>query len=110
MGHGDGPRADALAVKAMRRELEAVRGFPQNVNAAALLALAAGDAARLRVRVIADPAAPGNVHEVKARGSFGAMRLRLENRPGTANPKTSALAAHSIIALFRQLGSPLRFA
>ncbi len=89
---------------------EAVRGFPQNVNVAALLALAAGDAARLRVRVIADPAAPGNVHEVEARGSFGAMRLRLENRPSPANPKTSALAAHSIIALLRQLGSPLRFA
>ena len=90
--------------------VEAVRGFPQNVNVAALLALASGDPDRLRVTVVADPAAPGNVHEVEALGSFGAMRLRLENRPSETNPKTSALAAQSVIALLRQLGSPLRFA
>ena len=90
--------------------VEAVRGFPQNVNVAALLALAADDPDRLRVTVVADPDAPGNVHEVEALGSFGAMRLRLENRPSDANPKTSALAAQSVIALLRQLGSPLRFA
>ncbi|MDE2767628.1 MAG: aspartate dehydrogenase [Chloroflexota bacterium] len=90
--------------------VEAVRGFPQNVNVAALLALASDDPGRLRVTVVADPDAPGNVHEVEAAGSFGTMRLRLENRPSEANPKTSALAAQSVIALLRQLGSPLRFA
>lgn len=90
--------------------VEAVRGFPQNVNVAALLALAADGPDRLRVTVVADPDAPGNVHEVEAIGSFGAMRLRLENRPSETNPKTSALAAQSVIALLRQLGSPLRFA
>lgn len=90
--------------------VEAVQGFPQNVNVAALLALAADDPDRLRVTVVADPEAPGNVHEVEAIGSFGAMRLRLENRPSETNPKTSALAAQSVIALLRQLGSPLRFA
>ena len=90
--------------------VEAVRGFPQNVNVAALLALAADNPDRLRVTVVADPDAPGNVHEVEALGSFGAMRLRLENRPSETNPKTSALAAQSVIALLRQLGSPLRFA
>ena len=89
---------------------EAVRGFPQNVNVAALLALAADDPDRMRVTVVADPDAPGNVHEVEALGSFGTMRLRLENRPSETNPKTSALAAQSVIALLRQLGSPLRFA
>ena len=90
--------------------VEAVRGFPQNVNVAALLTLAADDSERLRVTVVADPAAPGNVHEVEAVGSFGILRLRLENRPSETNPKTSALAAQSVIALLRQLGSPLRFA
>ena len=88
---------------------DAVRGFPQNVNVAALLTLAADDPDRLRVTVVADPDAPGNVHEVEALGSFGTMRLRLENRPSETNPKTSALAAQSVIALLRQLGSPLRF-
>ena len=90
--------------------VEAVRGFPQNVNVAALLTLAADDSERMRVTVVADPQSPGNVHEVEVRGSFGVMHLRLENRPSETNPKTSALAAQSVIALLRQLGSPLRFA
>jgi aspartate dehydrogenase len=87
----------------------AVRGFPQNVNVAALLSLAAGNPNRVHVRVIADPKAPGNVHEVAVRGSFGNMTIRLENEPSTSNPKTSALAAQSVVALLRQLSSPQRF-
>ena len=87
----------------------AVRGFPQNVNVAALLSLAAGNPKRVHVRVIADPKAPGNVHEVAVNGSFGKMILRLENKPSTTNPKTSALAAQSVVALLRQLGSSKRF-
>ena len=87
----------------------AVRGFPQNVNVAALLSLAAGNPDQVHVRVIADPNAPGNFHEVDVRGSFGNMAIRLENEPSPTNPKTSALAAQSVIALLRQLGSAQRF-
>jgi len=87
----------------------AVRGFPQNVNVAALLSLAAGNPDQVHVRVIADPNAPGNVHEVEVRGSFGNMAIRIENEPSPTNPKTSALAAQSVVALLRQLGSAQRF-
>ncbi len=84
----------------------AVRLFPQNINVAATLALAGIGPTRTRVRIIADPAARGNIHEVEAVGSFGRMVLRTENRPSLENPKTSALAIQSAVAtLERILGS-----
>ena len=88
----------------------AVRGFPNNVNVAALLVLAAGDPDRVRVTIVADPDASDNVHEVEVSGTFGNMHIRLKNKPSATNPKTSALASQSVIALLRQLGAPLRFA
>ena len=88
----------------------AVRGFPQNVNVAALLVLAAEDTNRIRVTIVADPDASDNTHEVEVNGTFGNMYIRLQNKPNAANPKTSALASQSVIALLRQLGASLRFA
>ena len=84
----------------------AVRRFPQNINVAATLALAGIGPARTRVRIIADPRARGNIHEVEAVGSFGRMVLKTENRPSLENPKTSALAIQSAVAVLeRILGS-----
>ena len=88
----------------------AVRGFPQNVNVAALLVLATEDPDRVRVTIVADPNASDNIHEVEVSGTFGNMYIQLQNKPNATNPKTSALASQSVIALLRQLGAPLRFA
>ena len=88
---------------------QAVRAFPQNVNVAALLSLASGRPDLVTVSVVADPDAQGNRHEVRARGTFGSLYLRLDNAASAANPKTSAIAAQSVIGLLRQLGSALRF-
>lgn len=81
----------------------AVRLFPQNINVAATLALAGIGAKRTRVRIFADPSARGNIHEVEAAGSFGRMRTRTENRPSTENPKTSALAIQSAVAVLERI-------
>ena len=70
--------------------LEAVRGFPKNVNVAATLFAASGFE-DLQVKVIADPAATSNQHEVVCEGDFGKITIRAENKP-SANPKTSMLA------------------
>src|SRR5437899_3296477 len=56
---------------------EAVRLFPANVNVAAAVSLAGIGPERTRVRLVADPALDGNVHELHARGAFGELRLRL---------------------------------
>ncbi len=88
---------------------QAVRGFPQNVNVAALLGLASGRPDLVTVSVVEDPDVQGNRHEVRAHGTFGSLYLRLDNAASAANPKTSAIAAQSVIGLLRQLGSALRF-
>jgi aspartate dehydrogenase len=85
---------------------EAVRGFPSNVNVAAVLALA-GRGTEVRVEVIADPTGTANVQEIEARGAFGSFRVRLDNRPSPANPKTSMLAPLSALAMLRRFSEPL---
>ena len=76
-----------------------VRAFPQNTNIAAALSLAsgAGGGPVTRIRVVADPAARRNVHELDVEGDCGRIRCRIESRP-SANPKTSELAVRSAIA------------
>lgn len=87
---------------------QAVLAFPQNINVAATLTLAAGGTGRTRVRVIADPTRSTNRHEVHAVGRFGSLRVVTDNRPSRANPRTSALAASSAVATLRQILEPLR--
>jgi len=85
---------------------EAVSLFPANVNVAATVGLAGLGPERTRVRVIADPDAPGNVHEVRARGECGEFSFRLVNRPHVRNPKTSHLAVLSAIEALRAFCEP----
>jgi aspartate dehydrogenase len=85
---------------------DAVRGFPSNVNVASILSLAA-TGATLHVSVIADPHATVNTHEIRAEGDFGRCTFRLENEPCAANPKTSALAPLSALAMLRRRSEPL---
>ncbi len=81
---------------------EAVRGFPANLNVVAALSLAGIGPDRTRVVLVADPTGERNVHEITARGSFGEMLLRFENRPTPGNPRSSLLAPLSALALLRR--------
>ena len=85
---------------------DAVRGFPSNVNVAAVLALA-GAGVDVRVSVVADPASTTNTHEIEASGDLGTFTVRLDNLPSPANPKTSALAPLSALAMLRRLSQSL---
>ena len=85
---------------------DAVRAFPSNVNVAAAIALA-GDGVAVAVRVVADPTTSANTHEIEAAGDFGVFTVRLDNLPSPANPKTSALAPLSALAMLRRLSSEL---
>lgn len=86
----------------------AAKLFPQNINVAATLALAGIGPARTRVRIIADPRVRANVHEIVARGTFGKLLVRTENRASARNPRTSRLAAQSAVAMLEQVLRPVR--
>jgi aspartate dehydrogenase len=85
---------------------DAVRAFPSNINVAAVIALA-GAGVPVRVSVVADPHATANTHEIEASGDFGTFTVRLDNEPSPANPKTSALAPLSALAMLRRLSESL---
>jgi len=83
--------------------VEAVRAFPANVNVAAVLSLAGIGVDRTKVRIVADPQATTNRHEIVATGSFGEIRIMVDNVPSPGNPKTSFLAVLSAIECLRSI-------
>ena len=82
--------------------LEAVKRFPFNINVASVLSLAGIGPERTKVRIIADPEAQGNIHEIYARGRSGTLRFTMENVPHPDNPMTSHLALLSAIETLRR--------
>lgn len=87
---------------------EAVVGFPANLNVVAALSLAGIGPDRTRVVLVADPTGERNTHEINARGAFGELYVRLDNRPTPGNPKTSLLAPLSALALLRRLSAAVQ--
>ncbi len=87
---------------------EAVKRFPRNVNVAAAISLAVGDPSRVRVRVVCDPEVDRNTHIIEVRSEVGDYRFELRNAALPENPKTSALAAYSTVALLERLTEGLR--
>ncbi len=85
--------------------LEAAKGFPANVNVAASLAFAGIGAEQTRVEIWADPDAKGNAHEITVKSDYSTLNARIENLPDPANPKSSVLAAQSIVATLRNMSS-----
>jgi aspartate dehydrogenase len=83
--------------------LDAARAFPANVNVAATLSLAGIGPDKTTVEVWADPAAPGNSHEIEVHGKGSVMRAKVDNIPDPSNPKSSQLAGHSIVSVLKKL-------
>jgi aspartate dehydrogenase len=81
---------------------EAARLFPREMNVAATLELTVKPA-KVRVRVVSDPAVTRNTHEIQVKWRFGEISLRFANDPHPDNPHTSALAAWSAIKLLQNL-------
>ena len=88
---------------------EGVPHFPQNVNIAAVLALAGIGMDRTRLKVVADPKLKLNTHTIRVAGNSGQFTIVLENVPAPENPKTSWLACYSAIAALRSLRERFRY-
>ncbi|MDQ3835762.1 MAG: aspartate dehydrogenase [Thermoproteota archaeon] len=82
---------------------EAVKLFPANVNVAAVLSLAGVGSYKTRVRVVVNPHATTNRHEIMATGSFGDIKITVNNVTAPGNPKTSFLAVLSAIECLRSI-------
>ncbi|WP_395673515.1 aspartate dehydrogenase [Inquilinus sp.] len=86
---------------------QAAEAYPANANVAAITALAGIGLDRTRVELVADPAATGNGHRLQARGAFGSLDVTIENRPLATNPKSSDMAALSLVRLVENQIRPL---
>jgi len=88
--------------------VEAIKQFPKNINVSIALSLAGIGLKHTKVRIIADPLAKTNSHTIYVCGEFGEATFQVTNQPLPTNPKTSFLAAMSIIGTLERLNSKIR--
>ena len=76
---------------------QAALEFPQNANVAATIACAGLGFDRTEVELYAVPDARDNRHSIQVEGAFGAASIEIAGQPLPNNPKTSYLAALSVM-------------
>jgi aspartate dehydrogenase len=80
---------------------EAAKRFPKNANVAATIALASLGLDRTLVQLGSDSQVSGPRGIIEAEGDFGRFGFDVLALASAINPKTSALAGHSLIAAVR---------
>lgn len=105
LGMDDAAEREVLFEGPARR---AVAEYPENVNVAAALSLAGVGFDETRVRIVVDPAVDRNTHRIEVAGAFGELTVEVKNEPSPENPKTSFLAALSVIGLLERLDGRVR--
>jgi len=86
---------------------EAAKAFPRSINVAAALAHATIGLDRTRVEIWADPSGDRNNHTIRVASGHGSLTVDVSNVPFEENPRTSRLAAYSILATVRGLTRPI---
>ena len=82
--------------------------FPQNANVAATIALAGLGFDRTSVTLVADPGIERNMHRIEAESAAGTIMFEVEARSLPSNPKTSAMAAYSIVSFLQTRSGAVR--
>jgi aspartate dehydrogenase len=76
---------------------DAALRYPKNANVAAAVALAGLGFDRTQTCLVADPKAVGNTHSISAKGAFGTFEFTITGASLPDTPRTSALAAMSVV-------------
>jgi aspartate dehydrogenase len=87
---------------------DAIELFPKNINVSIILSLAGLGPNQTGVKIISDPTVWKNSHSIEATGSFGKLSLRVENDPMPNNPKTSYLAALSVLSVLKNIDAVVK--
>ena len=77
---------------------EASKLYPKNANVTATIAIAGIGFERTKVKLIADNSISENIHELSILGKFGSSHFKISGKPLPDNPKSSSLAAMSMVA------------
>ncbi|MER2000899.1 MAG: aspartate dehydrogenase [Lysinibacillus sp.] len=87
---------------------EAIAKYPKNMNVSIVLALAGIGFEATKVKLVADPHVTQNIHQIAIAGDFGEATIEVKNNPLPANPKTSYLAAMSILGTLNRLKTDIK--
>lgn len=87
---------------------EAINQFPKNINVSIVLSLAGLGVDETKVNIIADPHITKNEHTIEIKGTFGTSTITVTNEPMKENPKTSYLAALSVLGTIKRLANPIK--
>ena len=88
---------------------DAALQYPKNANVAAAVALAGVGFDDTKVQLIADADVTENVHEIHAQGEFGSFSFEIRGKSLAENPKSSALAAMSVVSDLQQAADRIIF-
>ena len=88
---------------------EAIEVFPKNINVAVATGLATVGVDNINVIIRSVPGMLTNRHNIILEGDTVKISVNIDSRPSPDNPKSSSLAAWSVISLLKRLISPITF-
>jgi aspartate dehydrogenase len=88
--------------------VDAIKQFPKNMNVSIVLSLAGIGIEKTSVCLVADPHIEKNMHHVEVTGDFGEATFSITNNALQENPKTSYLAAMSILGTLERIDGKVR--
>lgn len=88
---------------------EAIEAFPKNINVAVATGLVSVGVNNTNVVIRSVPGMLNNSHNIILEGDSVKVSVKIDSTPSIDNPKSSSLAAWSVISLLKRLISPITF-